>query len=155
MVVFGRPKGYRGSYKQWLEDDVAPQVVFEVQLPGNRLTEMLHKLEFYDDYGVEEYYLYNPETRELLGWQRLEGRLRVIEPMVGWFSPRLGIRFEMDGSELRLLRPDGERFMTYLKLEQHRAHERAERIKVEQQMQQLAAKLREMGVDPDTVLKVQ
>ena len=27
MVVFGRPKGYRGSYQQWLEDNIAPQVV--------------------------------------------------------------------------------------------------------------------------------
>ncbi len=30
MVVFGRPKGDRPSYKQWEEDGVAPQVVFEV-----------------------------------------------------------------------------------------------------------------------------
>ncbi len=30
MVVFGRPKGDRGSYKQWLEDNIPPQVVFEI-----------------------------------------------------------------------------------------------------------------------------
>ena len=36
MVVFGRPKGYRGSYKQWDEGGIAPQVVFEVLSPGNR-----------------------------------------------------------------------------------------------------------------------
>jgi len=24
MVVFGRPKGRRGSYMQWVEDDIAP-----------------------------------------------------------------------------------------------------------------------------------
>src|SRR5215813_10090303 len=28
MVVFGRPKGDRGSYQQWREDGIAPQVVF-------------------------------------------------------------------------------------------------------------------------------
>src|SRR5260370_41042771 len=28
FVAFGRPKGDRGSYKQWEEGDVAPQVVF-------------------------------------------------------------------------------------------------------------------------------
>src|SRR6266849_9080184 len=27
MVVFGRTKGHRGSYQQWLEDNIAPQVV--------------------------------------------------------------------------------------------------------------------------------
>ena len=40
MVVFGRPKGDRGSYKQWEEDGIAPQVVFEVLSPGNRAGEM-------------------------------------------------------------------------------------------------------------------
>src|SRR5437868_15431503 len=27
LVAFGRPKGYRGSYKQWQEGGIAPQVV--------------------------------------------------------------------------------------------------------------------------------
>ena len=36
MVAFGRPKGDRGSYKQWEEGGIAPQVVFEVLSPGNR-----------------------------------------------------------------------------------------------------------------------
>ena len=30
MVVFCRPKEERGSYQQWKEDNIAPQVVFEV-----------------------------------------------------------------------------------------------------------------------------
>src|SRR5947209_8564135 len=29
LVAFGRPKGHRGSYRQWEEGGVAPQVVFE------------------------------------------------------------------------------------------------------------------------------
>ena len=33
MVVFGRPKGDRGSYMQWVENGIAPQVVFENSLP--------------------------------------------------------------------------------------------------------------------------
>lgn len=60
MVVFGRPKGYRGSYQQWLEDNIPPQVVFEIWSPGNRISKMAKKLEFYERYGVEEYYLYTP-----------------------------------------------------------------------------------------------
>src|SRR5580693_7330260 len=36
MVAFGRPKGHRGSYRQWEEGGVAPQVAFEVLSPGNR-----------------------------------------------------------------------------------------------------------------------
>src|SRR6266480_4781654 len=41
LVVFGRPPGYRGSYRQWREDGIAPQVVFEVLSPNNRLLEMV------------------------------------------------------------------------------------------------------------------
>ena len=60
LVAFGRPKGHRGSYQQWKEDNITPQVVFEVRSPGNRQTEMDEKVVFYDHYGVEEYYLYGP-----------------------------------------------------------------------------------------------
>jgi Uma2 family endonuclease len=36
MVASGRPKGYRGSYRQWEEGNVPPQVVFEILSAGNR-----------------------------------------------------------------------------------------------------------------------
>ena len=48
MVVIGRPKGDRGSYKQWEENGIAPQVVFEVLSPGNRFNQMLQKFRFYE-----------------------------------------------------------------------------------------------------------
>lgn len=67
MVAFGRPKGDRGSYQQWKEGNIAPQVVFEVRLPGNSQTELDKKLVFYDRYGVEEYYLYDPDKCDLSG----------------------------------------------------------------------------------------
>src|SRR5436190_6077765 len=51
-VVFGRPKGHRGSYKQWEEDNVPMTVVFEVLSPGNTHAEMVEKLTFYEDHGV-------------------------------------------------------------------------------------------------------
>ncbi|MCS7310934.1 MAG: Uma2 family endonuclease, partial [Armatimonadetes bacterium] len=93
MVVFGRPKGHRRSYKQWEERNTPPQVVFEVWSPSNRLSQMLEKLAFYERYGVEEYYLYYPESGEWDGWTRQEGRLQPVAQMDSWQSPRLGIRF--------------------------------------------------------------
>ncbi len=54
MVVFGRPKGKRGSYRQWQEENIPPQVVFEILSPSNNALEMERKLEFDDTYGVEE-----------------------------------------------------------------------------------------------------
>ncbi len=43
MVAFGRPKGDRGSYLQWQEDNIPPQVVFEILSPDNTHREMIEK----------------------------------------------------------------------------------------------------------------
>src|SRR5436309_1845545 len=51
LVVFGRPKGDRGSYRQWEEADVPITVAFEVLSPGNTHTEMIEKHAFYEDHG--------------------------------------------------------------------------------------------------------
>jgi hypothetical protein len=147
--VFGRPKGYRGAYLQWQEEDIAPQVVFEVLSPNNSLTEIGRKFEFYDLYGVEEYYLYDPEDNDLTGWQRRDGRLRVIAHMDGWVSPRLGIRFDASTGELKLYRPDGEPFLSYVELEQEAREAKQQARQAEQRAEQLAARLRELGIDPD------
>src|SRR5205823_10890314 len=113
MVVIGRPKGDRGAYLQWREAGIAPQVVFEIISPGNTLAEMALKFEFYDLYGVAEYYIYDPERQDLSGWQRIDERLRVIENMLGWISPRLSIQFRFSAGELQIVRPDGRRFLSY------------------------------------------
>ena len=117
MVVFGVPKGDRGSYQQWKEGHIAPQVVFEILSPGNTLREMSRKQLFYDRYGVEEYYIYDPDRNDLTGWLRQNDRLELIETMEDWISPRLAIRFgwlDTDlKTELKLFRPDGSPFASY------------------------------------------
>ncbi len=120
MVVFGRPKGDRGSYMQWVEDGIAPQVVFEILSPGNRLREMVKKFDFYQRYGIEEYYVYDPESYECDGWMRAGERLEEINPMNGWVSPRLGVRFDLSQGELILIDPAGQRFLTFGELAQER-----------------------------------
>ena len=132
MVVFGRPPGDRGSYLQWREDNLPPQVVFEVMSPGNTAAEMTRKFRFYEQYGVEEYYLYDPDRGTLDGWIRRDGRLEDVPDMEGWISPRLGIRFALEGLDLALYRPDGLRFETFLELEQRAKAER-QRAETERQ----------------------
>lgn len=144
MVVFGRPKGDRGSYQQWREDNIPPKVVFEVLSPGNRLAEMIRKLRFYERYGVDEYYVYDPDNIDLTGWLRSGTELNEIESMVGWVSPRLAIRFELSSGELEIFRPDGEKFLTYVELERQREQAQAK-------VERLAERLRSLGVNPDEV----
>ena len=198
LVVFGRPSGYRGSYKQWEEGSIAPQVVFEVLSPSNTRAEMAEKLKFYDKHGVEEYYVLNPYKNYAVGWVRVDGVFEHVGVIGGYISPRLGIRFEENG-ELRLFGPDGREFCTREErveeiqeelrktalafedertcaldalraLSEERARAEQEYARAERELQRaeqelrraeqeraakdaLAAKLREFGIDPDTVLK--
>ncbi len=180
MVVFGRPKGHRGSYIQFREDGVAPQVVFEILSPSNRFGEMGRKFDFYDRFGVEEYYIYDPDRLDFSGWRRADDgdRLRFVETEGEWVSPRLGVRFVIEEEkELRLFRPDGRPFATFLEIQQarreaearadaesERADAESERADAESERadtesaradaeaaraERLAARLRELGANPD------
>ncbi|WP_009630901.1 Uma2 family endonuclease [Synechocystis sp. PCC 7509] len=151
MVVFGRPKGDRGSYLQWREGNIPPQVVFEVLSPGNRFGEMLKKLKFYERYGVEEYYIYDPDKEDFSAWLRSGDELQEIEQLSGFVSPRLGIRFEPKPTGLEIYRPDGQKFATYVELDEQRANAIALATQQAQRADRLAAKLLELGIDLDTL----
>jgi Uma2 family endonuclease len=114
LLAFGRPKGRRGSYLQWREGNVAPQVVWEVLSPGNSRAELQEKFEFYQRYGVEEYYQYDPDRGRLRGWLRQGDVLEEIASIQGWVSPRTGVRMALAGRELVLTYPNGEPFRTLL-----------------------------------------
>jgi Uma2 family endonuclease len=170
MVAFGRPKGDRPSYKQWREENIPPQVVFEILSPGNRKKEMDNKFQFYQRYGVEEYYLYNPMKNRLQGWLRKGNKLEPILQTEGWKSPRLGIKFSIAEGELALFYPNGDRFASYVELSSQRdiaktradraetradiAETRADRAEatIEEERrknQQLRDRLQQLGIDPD------
>src|SRR5262249_40583559 len=101
MVAFGRPKGDRGSYLQWLEGNIPPQIVFEVLSPGNRPKEMIRKYQFYERYGVEEYYIIDPDRVDFSGWLRSGHQLQEIASAENWTSSRLDIRMALEDGELR------------------------------------------------------
>jgi Uma2 family endonuclease len=163
MVVFGRPKGYRGSYQQWREGNIPPHAVFEVLSPSNRLGETIRKFEFYQRHGVEEYYVYDPDRHALSGWIRRRNAFEEIVEMNGWISPRLGIRFELSDEALNIYAPNGQRFATYIELFEEREQERQraeqerdradqERQRADQERQRaerLAAQLKALGVQPE------
>ncbi|GAP99336.1 Uma2 family endonuclease [Leptolyngbya sp. NIES-2104] len=170
MVVFGRPKGDRGSYQQWKEDNIAPQVAFEILSPSNTAAEMTRKLAFYQQHGIEEYYVYDPDRNELVALEAQNGTLLEVPEVQGWQSPRLGIQFELNEETLQIYYPNGDRFLSSVQLSAQRDRERQraeqadqraeqERQRAEQERQraeqaearsqQLAERLRSLGIDPD------
>ncbi|MDZ7963304.1 MAG: Uma2 family endonuclease [Aulosira sp. DedQUE10] len=172
MVVFGRPKGKRRSYLQWNEDNILPQVVFEILSPGNTLKEMTKKLQFYQRYGVEEYYIYDPDKNDLNGLLRSGDSFEIIEEMNGWVSPRLGIRFQLTAETLEIFSLTGQKFLNPVEIDSLREQERQraeqERQRAEQERQakeaaleelqkerdryqELLAKLKQQGIDTDNL----
>jgi Uma2 family endonuclease len=132
LVVIGRPKGDRGSYKQWEEGGVPITVAFEILSPSNTVPEMDDKLAFYEEHGVEEYYVYDPDHNRLMAFVRRGEVLRRVRPVHGCVSPRLSIRFDLSGPEMAVFYPDGRRFRTVEEMEAERAQAEQRAEKAEQ-----------------------
>lgn len=126
---------------------------------------MTKKLQFYQRYGVEEYYIYDPDKNDLNGLLRSEDSFEVIEEMNGWVSPRLGIRFTLTLDTLEIVSPTGQKFLTPVEIDQLREQERqrAEREcqakeaalqeleKERDRYQELLSKLKEKGIGTDNL----
>jgi len=130
-VVFGRPKGDRGSYRQWEEGGVPMTVVFEILSPGNSYPEMDDKHDFYEEHGAEEYIVYDPERNWLKAFVRRGEVFRAVRPVHNFVSPRLGIRFDLSGPEMVVYGPGGRKFLTFEELDAARADAEAARADAE------------------------
>ena len=169
-VAFGRPKGHRGSYKVWEEEDIFPQVVFEIFSPSNTVQEMIEKRDFCFHHGAEEFYVYNPETNILEGDIVTSRGAIAIQDWSQFVSPRLGIRFELVGAELHIYGVNGERFLTFIEIgkraereakraesESRRAKREAKRAEseakrandAEDQLARMRANMLAAGLDPE------
>ncbi len=94
MVVYGRPRGDRGSYRQWEEGGIAPQVVVEVWSPGNSFAEQTRKLRLYERLGVDEFIAYDPDRNTFSAFERDDaGGLEIAAAQQPWVSPHTGCRF--------------------------------------------------------------
>jgi len=164
LVVVGRPKGHRGSYIQHREGGVPPTVVFEVLSPGRPAAEMPRKGFFYQQYGVREFVLIDPDAEDGQAYVRNDGgNFAIVDTLDGWVSPTLAIRFAREDGRLVVYRPDGTRFKTPQEFEADATIARAAAAAAEQaaaaaeqaaateraRAERLAAQLRALGIDPD------
>ena len=124
-------------------------MVFEIRSIGYRQGELDRKLLFYERYGVEEYYLYDPDKNELSGCVRDGDHLEVIEEINNWVSPRLQVRFELSEEALQLYRPNCQEFSSPLEVEQQLQQEQRRAEQERQRAERLENLLREAGIDPN------
>jgi Uma2 family endonuclease len=155
FVVLGVEKKQRPSYKIWEEQDKIPDFVIEITSKSTASEDRGTKKGLYAYLGVKEYFQYDPTADylnpPLQGFRLAEGNYL---PIPGHTTPeRLSIFSEVLGLEL-WLEPNGEmRFYSPTIGEKLLSPKEMGQAKylAEQKANKLADKLRELGIDPDSV----
>ena len=159
MVIFDVEPGGRDNYKIWEEGQV-PSVIFEMTSKGTEDQDKSFKKTLYESLGVKEYWLFDPKgewiSQQLQGY-RLRGE--TYEPITDSRSEPLQLRLAIEGKLIGFYREDtGEKLLLPDELAQALQQETQARQQAEEQAElqrqraeKLAAKLRELGIDPDSL----
>lgn len=149
-VIFGVAPGPRDNYKIWQEKQV-PTVIFEITSPGTQQQDQEVKKDLYEKIGVQEYWLFDPKGEwipEQLRGYRLVGE--DYQPILNAQSLALGLRFQIEGPSLALYQlATGDKLLTPEEVAAARQAAEADLAQAQQRAEQLAEKLRQLGIDPD------
>lgn len=114
---------------------------------------MAKKYKFYTQYGVEEYYIYDPDKNKFIAYHRNDHYLReqLGMPSFTWYSPWLDVRFELLQDTLKIYGPDGKVFLTYVErtASEEKERERAEKEAALAEVVCLKELLKKAGLDED------
>ncbi|HEX4950436.1 MAG TPA: Uma2 family endonuclease [Blastocatellia bacterium] len=143
FVAKGRPKGNRRVYKLW-EEGVPPTVIIELGSKETWREDQYEKWRLYEQLGVQEYYLFDPEysylVEPLIGWHLMDdGQYRLLKVKKGRIkSDALGLELVDTGQTLRLYNPETKQFLPTM-AELDAAREQAEaRVRAEAEARQKA-----------------
>jgi len=128
--------------------------VFEIISPGNTVQEMGSKFQFYQKYGVQEYYVYNPHRNSLEGWYRKNNLLEGIKGIQGWISPNLGIKFELLAETLAIYGPDGEKFYSFVELDGLRQEQKERAEQAEKTIDEAINRMFSMGMTIEQIAEI-
>ncbi len=153
FVVLDTERKPRRSWVVWEEDGKYPNVIIELLSPSTAETDRTTKKQIYQDiFRTPDYFWFDPETLELKGCHLVDGQYLELEPnQQGWlWSQQLQLFLGIHDRKLRFFTPAGELVPTPEEmLRTTQSQLETER----QQKEKLAAKLRELGVDPDSIFR--
>ncbi len=169
FVVFGVENRQRRIYKVWEEHDRTPSFVLEITSKTTRSKDQGAKKGIYAFLGVEEYYLYDPTgdylTPPLQGLCLVEGNYTPVptsmlsDGTIVLSSAALELELHLKEAAMRFYNPVTQQYLLTHEEEaaaRQTAEERAQTAEeraqtAEERAQRLAAKLRELNIDPDAV----
>lgn len=151
FVVLGTERKTRKSWVVWEEDGKYPNLIVELLSNSTSTTDKGLKKQIYQDiFRTPEYFWFDPNNLEFAGFALLNGTYQPIEPNgKGWmWSQQVGLFLGVHEDKLRFFTTEGKLVPSPEEAAQQQKL-RAEREK--QRADTLAAKLRELNIDPDTL----
>ncbi len=136
MVVKGVGKHPRRSYKLW-EEKQFPQVIFEISSRKTWGEDLNKKWFLYQQFGVKEYYIFDPEydylPEPLIAYRVKRGELKQVSVKnKRIYSEELKLEIVDTGEGLRFFNPETKEFLRTLSEaedEVARLHEELQRLK--------------------------
>ncbi|MEH1866485.1 MAG: Uma2 family endonuclease [Nostoc sp.] len=147
FVVLETERKPRKSWVVWEEDGKYPNLIIEILSDSTGDTDKGLKKQIYQDiFRTPDYFWFDPETLEFAGFHLLDGKYQPLEPNPqGWlWSQQLGLYLGVYQEKLRFFTPEGKLVPTPEEVAQQAEQEK-------QRGDRLAAKLRELNIDPDTI----
>ncbi len=151
FVVLGTYRAARKSWVVWEEDGKYPNVIVELLSDSTAATDKGLKKQIYQDiFRTPDYFWFDPNNLEFAGFHLLDGEYQPLEPNPqGWlWSQQLGLYLGVYEEKLRFFTPEGQLVPTP---EEEAQSERQQKELAQQRSDRLAAKLRELNIDPDSI----
>jgi Uma2 family endonuclease len=137
FVVLGTERKSRKSWVVWEEEGKYPNIIVEILSKKTADTDKgLKKTIYQDTFRTPDYFWFDPDTLEFAGFHLVDGIYKPIKPNEKGYlwSQQLQLYLGIYQEKLRFFTPEEKLVNT--------PEERAEK---------LAAKLRELNIDPDTI----
>ncbi|MEB3278167.1 MAG: Uma2 family endonuclease [Lyngbya sp.] len=151
FVVLNTERKPRNSWVVWEEGGKYPNVIIELLSPSTANVDRTTKKKIYQDiFRTPDYFWFSPNTLEFQGFHLVDGEYQELQPNETGrlWSQQLQLFLGIHEQKLRFFTPEGELVPT----PEESAKAAQQQLEIErQQREKLAAKLRELNIDPDTL----
>ena len=151
FVVLNAERKPRKSWVVWEEGGKYPHVIVELLSNSTAGVDRGEKKRIYQEiFRTPDYFWFSPDTLEFQGFHLVDGKYQDIHPNEqGWlWSQQLQLFLGICEQKLRFFTPEGSRVPT----PEEAANTAQQQLELERQhKEKLAAKLRELNIDPDTL----
>lgn len=148
FVVLGTQRQPRKSWVVWAENGKYPNLIVEILSDSTAAIDRGLKKQLYQDsFRTPDYFWFDPETLEFAGFHIVDGQYQPLEPNPqGWlWSQQLELYLGIHERQLRFFTSVGQLVLTEAE------SERQQKELAQQRAERLAAKLRELSVDPNVL----